>query len=225
MFETSLLFADSQPVATDKIVGAGWFSALKLKSVLPYLFAVSGLLWSGWGLWLVLAGGAVAAEGQATSPTDPIIIATNPEVIELVVDVSGAVVSPGIYSVLDGNRVADALDLAGGVTAQADLAYLQSTLNLASRVSDEQKIYVPFIEKTQPLETLATDDLATNLSDIDQLSVNFATKAELVKLPKIGEVTAEKIIAGRPYQSTNELLTSGVVTEAVWRQIKDQLKL
>ena len=59
----------------------------------------------------------------------------------VVVDVAGAVASPAVVELDAGSRVADALDAAGGLAADADI----SSLNRALRVTDGMKIYVPRI--------------------------------------------------------------------------------
>lgn len=60
---------------------------------------------------------------------------------EVYVDVDGAVVSPGVYRLKDGARVAQAIDAAGGLAPEADVM----GLNRASKVIDGQKIHVPTV--------------------------------------------------------------------------------
>ena len=60
---------------------------------------------------------------------------------EVYVDVDGAVVRPGVYRLKDGARVSQAIDAAGGLTAEADV----TGLNRASKITDGQKIYVPTV--------------------------------------------------------------------------------
>jgi|GEM_PF-5461849 len=60
---------------------------------------------------------------------------------EVYVDVDGAVVKPGVYRLKDGARVSQAIDAAGGLTAEADV----TGLNRASKITDGQKIYVPTV--------------------------------------------------------------------------------
>lgn len=53
------------------------------------------------------------------------------------------------------------------------------------------------------------------------INLNSASRDDLIGLPGIGEVTADKIIAGRPYVATDDLLTNKVVNKSVFAKIKD----
>src|SRR5436189_1476608 len=60
---------------------------------------------------------------------------------EIKVQVNGAVATPGVYRLLQGDRVEDAIRAAGGLAPDAD----PNRLNLAQRVRDEQRLDVPFL--------------------------------------------------------------------------------
>jgi len=63
---------------------------------------------------------------------------------QIVVDISGAVQNPGLYKLDQSSRVGDALSVAGGISKEASLEYVSKSLNLAQKLEDTQKIYVPF---------------------------------------------------------------------------------
>ena len=127
------------------------------------------------------------------------------------VDISGAVSKPGFYQLTDGDRVVNVIKVAGGFSKQAHVGFLAQKLNLSEKLHDGQKIYIPFVFDENI--TVLTEELATkcfesaassepvNASGID---VNSATRAALIDLPGIGEVTADKIIKGRPYDTIDD---------------------
>ncbi len=137
----------------------------------------------------------------------------------IMVDVSGAVVKPGVYTFSQESRIQDALVKAGGLDSQADREYVARRINLAQSLSDGQKLYIPFEGENQTAVLAAEDSDSSN----DVININEASSAELESLPGVGKVTAQKIIDGRPYQDIKDLVTRKVVTETVFEKIKDSI--
>jgi len=140
---------------------------------------------------------------------------------EVKVDVSGAVNFPGVYSLPQDSRVEDALKLAGGVTKEADPVYVSKTINLAQKVADGMKIYVPSTSET-PLANTSSGQ-STSVSGQVLININEANLTELDKLPGVGAVTAQKIIDNRPYSGIEELVTKKAVSRSVYEKIKAQI--
>ena len=103
--------------------------------------------------------------------------------------VAGAVRSPGLYELSEGQRVADAVAAAGGPGRKADL----DMLNLAQLLSDGMKVEVPL--KGGPAPGGAPSG-TTGPADTT-ISINSADQAQLETIPGIGPVTAAAILAHR----------------------------
>ena len=130
---------------------------------------------------------------------------------EIRVYVAGAVQRPGVYPLTDGDRWIDALEAAGGPTADANLA----AVDLARRARDEDTILVP---------SLSGADVAS-ASQASLVDINTASAAILETLPGIGEVRAGRIIDSReqdgPFASADELLERDLISLAVFEEIAD----
>jgi len=140
---------------------------------------------------------------------------------EIVIDVAGAVLSPGVYKLAPDSRVGAAIKLAGGLSSKADLSWLAKNLNLAAKISDGAKIYIPERGKAG---TISTQDSQVPTNS-DKVNINSASQSQLEVLPAIGPVTASKIIQGRPYNSINELLAKKVIGESTFNKIKDLISV
>lgn len=138
---------------------------------------------------------------------------------KLAIDVSGAVVKPGVYMMPMGSRVIDAITIAGGLTAQADTETIAATINQASILSDGAKVYIPIQGKTNQQTEVS------HTVSIQPISINTASLSELDTLSGVGPVTAKKIIDNRPYTSLEELVTKKAVGQSLFDKLKNQLTL
>jgi competence protein ComEA len=139
---------------------------------------------------------------------------------EILVDVAGAVVAPGVYKLASGSRVADAVNMAGGFSTLADPQFVSKGINLAQKLSDGAKIYIP-----QKGESGSVVGSSKNIETSGLINVNLATLAQLDTLPGIGPVTAQKIISGRPYSRIEELLEKKIVGASTFEKIKDKISI
>jgi competence protein ComEA len=140
---------------------------------------------------------------------------------QLKVDLSGAVKKPGVYTLDKDGRVEDAVKLAGGFSAKANTEYISKYVNLSLKISDGMKIYIPSIGEQTPASTSQSAQ-STGQSAV---SINSSSLKDLDSLPGIGEVTAQKIINGRPYNSLDELVSKKAISKSVWTKIKDSVQL
>ena len=101
--------------------------------------------------------------------------------------VCGAVRTPGVVEVPEGSRAAEALELAGGMTTEADPFYV----NLAEIVTDGQKLYFPTASEAEELEA------AGKAAEEGLVNINTASAEELCTLPGIGASRAADIVRYR----------------------------
>jgi competence protein ComEA len=136
------------------------------------------------------------------------------------VDVAGAVIRPGVYSLSPESRVKEAIAIAGGFSDKANSEWIAKNLNLAGKLSDAMKIYVPF--EGESVESGLTSSTSTT-GNLGLININSASESQLDSLAGVGLVTAQKIISGRPYSAIDDLLTRKIVGQSVFGKIKGQV--
>lgn len=140
---------------------------------------------------LLLGGRYLAQVGTSSATERParITAAAPAPRARLTVHVVGAVRRPGLYRLVDGSRVADAVERAGGATARAELALI----NLAAPLADGAQIVVPSRVAAGP----GSPEPAGAQPPGGKVSLSRATEQELDALPGIGPTTAKKIVEYR----------------------------
>jgi len=131
---------------------------------------------------------------------------------EIQVYVAGAVNRPGVYFLSDGDRWIDAVEAAGGPTADADV----EAINLARRLHDEDQVLVPRLgEQSNPHPA----------SNEEKIDINTAPAAVLDSLPGIGEVRSQSIVDSRerdgPFSRIEELIERKLIPQSVFDQIRE----
>ncbi len=151
------------------------------------------------------AGLVVLGTRETPSPGVEVERLDPPAAVDRVVaHIAGAVATPGTVTLPRGSRVADAVTASGGALAEGDL----DAVNLARRIEDGERILIP-----------RRGDGPGRLLDL-----NRATRAQLVALPEIGEVTADKIIASRtetPFRSSDDLTLRRLLSAKEYEAIRN----
>jgi competence protein ComEA len=178
------------------------------------------------GLILIIGGVFASSAGKASSqsssqyPKESLVKAEN----SISVDVSGSVANPGVYKLKGGARIEDAINSAGGFSDEASTEYVAKVLNLAQKLTDGSKVYVP--SKHEQTTNVVSQTASTlGVSTQSKVNLNTSSQGEIEALPGIGPVTATKLISSRPYQAVEDLINKKVVSKAVYEKIKDLVVL
>lgn len=194
------------------------------------------------GLAIVVLGISFYAYGEKTAvpPSQPGHADVNHEAQkdkekekELVVYVSGAVLSPGVYKLQPGSRVGDAVQSAGGMAADAD----SGKINLAEKAKDGMHIHVTAVAPVHPAAVESPPAGQARHAAVSQpdagkeekININTADKAELDKLPGVGPALAARIVeyrqANGSFTDVADLKKVSGIGEAKFKQIKDKVAL
>ena len=173
-----------------------------------------------------VAGGAIVYLTARTTPSTPIIIHTPPPTPTshptpaptlLRIHVAGAVDRPGVYELPPGSIIQEAIEAAGGPTSDADL----DCINLAQELEDHQQIYVPRRGEANPPPPISGGESGGG----GLVNINTATAAELETLPRIGTVTAQKVISYReangPFETIEDIKNVPTIGEVTFEGLKD----
>lgn len=149
------------------------------------------------------------------SLTDETMEASNETSDMAVVDIKGEVDNPGIYEVGMDKRVDDVLNMAGGLTKNADVF----SVNLAEKVYDEMVIIV-----SAEGEKASVSD---SPSALDKVRINQATQEEIETLSGIGPSKAQAIIQYRedngPFKKLEDLLEVSGIGEKTLEELEEDI--
>lgn len=162
------------------------------------------------------------------------------------VDIKGEVINPGVYEITPNMRVQEVINQAGGLTENADT----SLINLAKKVTDQMVIIIfnkeqviarenknkiideeIIVDSEIALQEDKKEEPSTNKDDQNSselVSLNDATKEELIKVPGIGESKASAIIEYRlkqKFTQVEDLLQVNGIGNTVYEKIKIYFKV
>lgn len=185
----------------------------------------------------VLGTGSGMAAGLQELPGT----ATEGNEAQLLVHVCGEVRREGVYSLPPEARVVDAIEAAGGLTAEAAGAYL----NQAAPVADGMRIYIPSLEEVEqagggvpgdsggaepggvPGDSGGAEPGGIPGDSGGKVNLNTADMAALTALSGIGESKARAIVQYRdehgPFQRIEDLMQIPGIKEGTFEKIKDKI--
>ena len=137
----------------------------------------------------------------------------------LMVDVAGAVINPGVYSLPLNARVFEAIKVAGGLKKGADT----SDINQARILRDGEQIYV------YPTTTSAGGVSRPAVRKNGPIMINRATVKDFESLDGIGPVLANRIVSYRkingPFAAVEDLLKVPGIGQSKFAQFKEKLRV
>lgn len=160
------------------------------------------------------------------------------EIDRIIIDIKGEVVYPGVYEIDNNTRIIDAINMAGGLTLDADT----SGINLSSKIRDEDVIIIYSNNKDSEYykdkkidnknDNISVEDGGNNKNndkdEIVLIDINTATSEELCSLPGIGEVKAKKIIEYRKksrFNTIEDIMNVSSIGEKLFESIKAYIKV
>lgn len=137
---------------------------------------------------------------------------------EIAVYVTGEIKNEGVYFLKQNSRLENLIDVAGGLTLNADI----DKLNFALLLKDSDKIVIPKKEEKVEAEEESNENKKTSL----KININTATKNELMKLSGIGSTYADKIIKYREqirFDKIEDIMKVEGIGNAKFEKIKDSI--
>ena len=150
----------------------------------------------------------------------PPLVVTDASLPTLAVQIDGAVATPGTYRLPGGSRLDDLVGRAGGLTGEADV----TSVNLAARVGDGEVVRIPARSTSVP-----TQPAAGTATAAARVNINTASMADLERLPGIGPVLSERIVAYReangPFTSLDQIAEVDGISTGLLEQLRPMITL
>lgn len=148
------------------------------------------------------------------------------EIDKIKIHISGEVQMQGIIEINEGDRIADAIEEAGGITEKADL----TKVNLAYVLEDGQKLYIPSVDDQNFVEIQeeSGENIIVNLdNNSSKINVNNASETELQKISGVGPSLATRIVKYREengkFKNIEDLKNVSGIGEKKYESIKEEV--
>ncbi len=132
------------------------------------------------------------------------------------VDISGAVVKPGVYVVSSDTRIFELIEKAGGLQEDADI----DSINRASFVKDGDKIIIPKKGETGDATSSGTE------ASSGKVNINTASVDELKTLSGVGDAIAGRIVEyrkGKRFSSPEDIKNVKGIGDSTYERIKGSI--
>jgi len=191
----------------------GWWDQLHYSSLQKRALAVVALL-------VLLISGLFVARGTSQEVVAaPVALEMQTITQEIMVDVAGAVITPGVYSLPLNSRVVEAIKAAGGLKKGADT----SDINQARILKDGEQIYV-YVATTSPGGVVKRA-----VRKNGPVMINRATINEFEALDGIGPVLANRIVSYRkingPFTVIEDLMKVSGIGAGTFEKFKEKLRV
>ena len=144
------------------------------------------------------------------------------------VHIDGWIQNPGVYEIKENDRVNTIIEKAGGLKEGASI----KSINLAARLSDGDKIYIPNREEEKQIETTEVKGNNTGTVKItknSKININKASISEIKQITGIGESTANKIIDYRDnvgkFKKIEDIKEVKGIGDSKYESIKDKITI
>lgn len=155
----------------------------------------------------------------------------NLEKNKIVVEIKGEVARPDVYQLEEGSIIKDLIDMAGGVTEEADL----SCINRAEELINHELIIIGNINDETESSVVQNSSVSSgNSTDNDSksstlININTADLEQLKKITGIGDIKAQSIIdyreANGGFKSLEELKNVDGIGDKTFEKIKNEITL
>lgn len=216
------------PAAFVLIAGFAFAYKMLLKGNADYIVRT---VRSGKEIAVTLDKTSVDTEPVTTSPSSSAAVTSAEQVQTVQVYLCGAVNRPGVYSVIKGTILNDAVEKAGGFAPDAAVA----RLNLVFEINANTSFYIPTIEEASAGnpqdagvirgkgEFIWGSEDSSQGKTSGKVNINTADMAALQTLPGIGEATARTIIEYRnknPFKKPEDLKKVSGIGDAKFERVK-----
>lgn len=137
--------------------------------------------------------------------------------------ITGEVKNPGIYDLTENLRINDLIDLAGGLTDNANII----NINLAQKLYDEDHIII--LSNEEVISLGVTAESSTTTVENTVVNINTANIEELKTINGVGDVTAENIIKYREengkFENKEDIKNVTGIGEKTYLELESQIKV